>query len=327
MRTIINSLRIFFGLVSFGSPERPLFMTCSISEDYARIWHYFAKKHLDLNKWNLLIIDSAGDFDERKFEGTKVIKFLNFYHGKKMDYLLRKVIKSKIVFLCDDDKYLLQDVSDHLDFFDIDRQKNVAVSFSPRTWWKFVISGREYLPMGSYALMFDREKFIEQNLHLNSPVGLKSRYKVFAAGAKQQLGYDTTDYANEQLLLAGYNIMTLPNNDYFSGFDGLSSPRILLMSRGHDYVKSALLEAGDYKEGTTSGGVMKAAYGIVKMERLYRSLFGEEPRYVSGFSEGELREVVEKNNKVAEVGKNKIQAYFEMLDKRFEHLAESLKAG
>jgi hypothetical protein len=319
-RVWLSSCRVMLGCRRVGTSDKPLAITGSISEDYARLWLFFAQRSLNPRQWDFLIIDSAGDMDPRKFQGCRVVRFLNLYHGRKIDLLLRRLLRAEIVFLCDDDKYILQDVTPlvaHLD----DPQTPV-VSLSPRSWWKFRINGVEFLPMGSYALILKRSEWLRLALRLQSPANLTSPYKVFMPAAKPQTRYDTADYANEQLLLGGYSVVTLPDSPAVLGFDGLSAPRILLMKYGKAYVKEALLQAEHYRDGSTNGAVIKAMYAIVKLECLYRTIFQEEPRLSSGFSEAELREIVESNTHLDREQRARALAYFQQIDGIYQTLTD-----
>jgi hypothetical protein len=311
-RVWLSSCKIMLGVKRIGTPERPLVITSSISEDYARLWLYFAQHALDPRQWDFLIIDSAGDMNSRKFPGCRVVRFLNLYHGRKIDILLRHLLRAEIVFLCDDDKYILQDVTPFVAH--LADPRTPVVSLSPRSWWKFRIDREEFLPMGSYALVLKRSEWLGQGLRLQSPANLTSPYKVFMPSAKPQTRYDTADYANEQLLLRGFTVVTLPDTRAILGFDGLSAPRILLVKYGRTYVREALLQAEHYRDGSSNGSVMKAMYGIVKMEHLYRAIFHEEPRFSSGFSETELCEIVESNPHPDTEQKTEILAYFQQID-------------
>ena len=273
-KTWLSTCKVMLGFKKVGTSEKPLVVTSSISEDYARLWLFFAQQALDPRRWDFLTIDSAGDMDSRKFQGCTVVRFLNLYQGRKTDLLLRRLFRAEIVFLCDDDNYILQDVMPFA--ARLDGPQTPVVSLSPRSWWKFRINGEEFLPMGSYALVLRRSKWLRQGLRLQSPANLTSPYKVFMSGAKPQTGYDTADYANEQLLLGGYTVVTLPETRAILGFDGLRAPRILLLKYGKAYVKEVLLQAEHYRDGSTNGAVMKAKYAIVKLERLCRAIFRED---------------------------------------------------
>ncbi len=258
-RTWLSTIRIVMGLKRVQASWGKIAITCSVSEDYARLWLYFASI-LKCNGWKLVVVDSAGDMSPHKLGDVELIRFLNLYHGRKLDVLLKTIIVQPVIFLCDDDKFILSDpmcsptISSALE-----HPRVAAISLCPRQWWWFEINGQKYLPMGSYAVIFKREVFVNHSLTFQSPRNLKSRYKVFAKGVKHQGGYDTADYANERLLLLGYSIVTLPENDYIAGFDGLSAPRILLLRYGKEYVKQALLMAPHFREGSINGSVLEGA--------------------------------------------------------------------
>ena len=81
-KVVLPSLRVLLGKNKKNN-NKPTIMTCSISEDYARVWLYFVQKNLDKDKWNFLIVDSIGDMDRKKFEGSDYIKFMNFYQKRR----------------------------------------------------------------------------------------------------------------------------------------------------------------------------------------------------------------------------------------------------
>lgn len=315
----LASLKILAGFTKIGDPAKPIVMTCSISEDYARLWLYFAQKSLGHDAWEFLIVDSAGDMDMSMFKGCRVIRFLNLYHGQKVDILLRKLIQSERIFLCDDDKYIVKDVSPHLE--NLNAPETPVVSLSPRAWWKFKIGDQEFLPMGSYALMLRRSFFLEHHLRLQSPAGVRSDLKVFPLGVKHQLSYDTADYANEQLLLKGYKVVTIPEQNVILGFDGLSGRRIVLLKYGKEYLKQSLVQAKHYQEGSGFGGAIRSLYGIVKFEQLYQKVFQTLPRFLSGFSEDELYQIVDQNPNATPEQKDGVRAYFHKLDMTYRQLA------
>lgn len=311
-RVWFSSLALLTGQRKIGNPERPLVVVNSISGDYARVWLHFVQQVLEKKHWDIVVVDSAGDMDVSKFEGCQVIRFLNIYHGQKMDLLLRRVIRANLIFQCDDDQYILHDLAAYMRYFD--DANTAAVSLYPRSWWYFTIHGNTYWPMGSYALFYRRDILLKHRLKFQAPRNRTSDYKVFQPGVKVQYAYDTCDYANEQLLLLGYTIVTLLDAGAVLGFSGLSAPRILLMTYGKDYVKRALCEAKHYQEGSINGAVMKALYGIVKFERLYQHVFRTRPRFVSGFDETELREIVAQNARMERSQKTSILTYFDTVE-------------
>src|SRR3989344_3003106 len=109
-RTIFSYMMVVLGLKRIKSDKKYTAITFSISEDYARVWLFFAKKFLPSDQWNFIIVDCSGDMRAQLFYGAKIIKYLNLPHGKKIDMFLRKIIDSEIIFLCDDDRYLIHDI-------------------------------------------------------------------------------------------------------------------------------------------------------------------------------------------------------------------------
>jgi hypothetical protein len=63
-------------------------------------------------------------------------------------------------------------------------------------------------------------------------------------------------------------------------------------------------------------------YGIVMAERLYLTIFHEEPRFSSGFSESELCEIVESNTQLDGEQKTKALAYFQRVDAVYQTLMD-----
>ena len=318
-RVTFSTFKVWGGLKEIKS-KKPIVFTCSIAEDYARVWLYFAQKNLSTKNWKFVVVDSAGDMDPRKFKNCEVVKFVNFYHGRKVDTLIRKTLLSDQVFLCDDDRFIVGNINYALKYL---KDSSVpAVSLAPRIWWHFKIKGKKYFPMGSYGLLFKRKFFIEKNLSFKPRTDLESKYKKVHEGHKKQMTYDTADHANEQLLLEGFKIKTLPKNKELFGFDGLSAPRLLLMKYGKDYVKRSLQEAKHFKRGSINGAAMMAMYGIVKFEKFYKKIFLEDPKFMSGFSEKELIELVNDHSNLSAKQKAYTKSYFKRLESTFSSLAE-----
>jgi hypothetical protein len=320
-RTAGPLLRTLAGFERLPDREKPVALTFSVFEDFARVWHRFITKALG-NKWQVVIGDSSGQMGARKFPGAKVIRVPNFlYHGRKIDLFLRHVIGGQPVFLCDDDRYPLFDPSPYLEKL---ASKDVAaVSLCPRRWFQFEVGGVRHDPMGSFALLFKSEVFFKEKLTFQSPKGLESKHKVFAEGSKHQCSYNTADYANEQLLLRGYRIET-EHHPGIIGFDGSTAPRLLLRRRGQVWVKSALEAAEHYRRGSINGAVMNAMIGGVAFERLYRALFHEEPEVVSGFSSDELMAIVDANPRIDSAERTRLHGYRQQTEETTRRLAEHL---
>lgn len=300
-------------------------MTCSISEDYARIWLYFARATLRADQWDFVIVDSAGDMDPAKLQGSRVIRFLNLRHGTKVDVFARKVLQANVVFLCDDDMYLLRDVAEPLSCFD--DPNTPIVSLYPRQWWRFHINGQQYPPMGSFAILFQRPFLLRHRLKFQSP-DIVPAYGVVNPGLPQSLpGYDMADYMHEQLLLQGYRVAVLTDNTYVLGFKGLSDKRILLIRHGSGYVRQAIAEAVHYHEGSSNEANLLSFYAIVKVERLYRQLFDEDPTVRCGLEEDELRDLLRQNPRADAQEQQRILRHFDQMDETYEHLRQHAMNG
>lgn len=311
-KTFVSTLLIKSGLKKSGQNKEFLAFTFSISEEYARLWLHFAKKNLPADKWGFLIIDCAGNMKKSNFPGAELIKMMNLPHGKKIDLILRKYTKAKVIFLSDDDKYLVSGIDEVTQ--ELNNPKIAAISLSPRNWYKINIDGKEYLPMGSYAVLFKRDIIIQNNLSFMS---LKKEFKarVMEAGSKKQFGYDTADYINEFLIKNGYQVITYPDNEKIRGYDGSSTPRIFLKAYGKDYVLQSLKQVGHYKKGSLNGSQMQGLYCLVKIESLFSHIFGESPNLASSITEMELVNILGNNPQVTAEEKKETLAYFSQIDK------------
>src|SRR3989344_2197257 len=129
-KTLFPSILLLAGLrkPSFDKP-RTIF-TFSVSEDLARLWHHFASKILQKDEWHLVISDWSGEMRRNLFPGADIVPFINFAHGTKIDIFAKRFIQSEVIFLCDDDRYLVKDISGAVDRFN--NPQVGAVSLRPR---------------------------------------------------------------------------------------------------------------------------------------------------------------------------------------------------
>ena len=266
--------RTWFSTLTLGQSKikKPhTVFTFTTSERFARVWHFFARRALPANQWHIVIGDSSGSIRPELFAGAEIFKIYNFTHGKKIDLFLDNVISSPITLLCDDDVYLARDIVPALAELEDDRVK--AVSLRPRTWYHLEYGDKRYEPMGSYAILMKRfgVSFMPRKEICAA--------KVFPPGTKAQPYYDTADYANEQLLKAGYRIPTHPADEFTLGFDGMTTPTILLQRYGVAYVRKALQEAKHFKAGSLNGAQVRGLYCYAAFEELYHKLFGDRPPY------------------------------------------------
>ena len=310
-RTLLSSILVWLGLRRSKNTKPYTAITFSISEDYARMWLHFARKNLDTEKWQFIIVDCAGDMRRSKLRGANVIKYLNLPHGKKIDMFLRKVINTDVVFLCDDDRYIVRDVAQAIPQLQQDR--TALVSLAPRTWYSIKINGTVHKPMGSYALLMKRSLILKNNLSfMSSKQPFTAR--VVPEGSKKQPGYDTADHINEFFLKNDYAINTNDFTNYLNGFDGLSTPRISLMYLGKDYTKKALQNVTHYKHGSTNGSQLEGIYGVTQFEKLFVSVFDEAPRFVCDFTQKELRDIVAHNPHIDDQTRQSKYKRFETLE-------------
>lgn len=322
-RTLLSTLAVVLGLKKSKTQKRFTVFTFSISEDYARLWLYFAKKYLPEERWHFLIIDGSGEMQEKNLPGAEIIKFANLYHGLKIDIFIKKFIGSEIALLSDDDKYIISDLSEPLK--ELGKENAAAVSLCPRNWYYINLSGKKYLPMGSYSVLMKRSTILKHNL------SFKPLKKEFLARSmennddfKKPFGYDTADHANESLLKAGYDIITEECGKFISGFDGLSAPRMLLAMMGIDFIKLSLSQANHFKKGSINCSTLRGMYGMIKLEELFKKALKTQPKLETGLTAQEITQMVTNNKNITEEQKKESFAYFSELEQIFNKLAEKL---
>ncbi len=206
---------------SFGREEKLTILTFSIFPELTRVWYYFMEKVYQYLKNNgvtakLLIVDCNGSLKKAYFPKAEVIKFINHTHPVKLDFFLKKIIGSEIVWVTDDDCFIF-DLSVALDYINkMADEKVAAYSFYPRPDWFFDFEGGKIRPMGSYCFLIKRKMLEKENLSFNVLT------KINPHNGRH---YDTADYMNEVLLKRGYKI-NLPEDQKRSaaigGFRGSS---------------------------------------------------------------------------------------------------------
>ena len=320
-RNFLSSLFLFFKQIDCFNKNTVII--CSISKDYVELWLLFARRFLDENNWNFIVIDGIGDIDIPKFPNVQVIKFLNIYHGKKLDFILKRIINYKILFICDDDEYLISDLS--LPINQLDNDNVPVISLRHREHYQIEINGKKHWPIGSYALLLKPRYFLRYKLGLQSKRKLISKARIFVEGNKENFGYDTSDYANEKLLSLGYQIITYKDGQFVLGFNGLSTAKILLMCRGKEYITQALLEARHYLG--INGSLVLSLYSRTKFEELFYFIFKKKSKILSSFNSDELIKIVKSNLNINENGKEKILDSFLKIDYIFDKLKKHESAS
>lgn len=317
-RTAWQTLAVLGGLKTIND-ERPTVVTCSISQDFVRLWFYFAQRFLNKEKWRYLILDSAGDINPQTVPEAAVVKFYNMRHGAKIDTAIARIIRSKLVFLCDDDKYLVTDPAPALKQFN--NPAVAAVSLCHREWYRWKIKNQEYWPMGSYSLFFNRNFFIEKNLTFRPFPNRITHNRIFLnPNSKQTAVYDTGDYANERLLLMDRRVITYPEGDFVLGFHSMSASKILLLMNKKENIMSALLMAKHY--GGLNGLVMFSLYSLTKFEQLFSRAFNQQPQFSSGLVSGDLTAIIDRNMSISREAKEAAYTHFSAIDAVARRLEE-----
>ncbi len=305
-KTLWSTLALRAGLKQSKAKKPYTVFTFTTSERFARVWHHFMRAFLPADQWHIIIGDSSGDIRPELFPGAEVIKIYNFTHGKKIDLFLHHVITSPIVFLCDDDVYLSRTLTPALEEL---RQPNIpVVSLRPRTWYTLRINGATYQPMGSYALLMKR---IDISF---MPIKKPFSAKIFPPGIKAQPFYDTADYANEQLLKNGYTIPIHDAEEFTMGFDGMTTPTILLRQRGIMYIRQALRAAEHFTQGSLNGAQVRGLYCLAAFEEMYATLFGDASPFEYSSRE-ELRNL----------NRPELTSYFDHIDANLNLILRTLR--
>lgn len=290
-RTVFQTMALLLRIrrLPFTS-NRPLAITFSISEDYARLWLWHARRALSPLEWDFAVIDSTGTMRARYFTGASLIRFINVPHGNKIDLFLRRFIHAREVFLCDDDMYCMRSLAAERALFALPR--TAIVSLRPRVAYHLRHNGVLHRPMGTYALFINREIIVRENIRFRSPRGNSCR-RVFnrPPGSKNNLSFDTGDYANERLLELEYAVRHGEPGGVL-GFFGLTQPRLLLECYGKKRIKESILRTSRFRVG--GGGVaLMGLYSVHTFEKIFMDIFGEPPVFISGFSADELRSMAE----------------------------------
>ena len=317
-RTTWQTLALLSGLKA-GKDDRLTAVTCSISQDFVRLWLYFAKSFLNKEKWRYIILDSSGDINPQTVPDAEVIRIYNMRHGAKIDIAILRIIRSKLVFLCDDDKYLITDPASAFNHFT--DPTVAAVSLCRREWYRWKIKNEEHWPMGSYSLLFNRNIFLENNLTFKPFPNRIAHNRVFIdPDSKQTAVYDTGDHANEQLLLMGRRVITYPEGDFILGFHSLSSSKILLLMNKKEDIMSALLSARHYHG--LNGMTLFSLYSLTKFEQLFRKVFNEQPQFSSGLASGDLIAIINRNSIISSGEKEMVYRHFAAIDSVTRRLEE-----
>ena len=295
----------------------------------ATAWWHFAKRALG-DRVDVTIFDCSGKLDPEKFEGARVQPFLNFYAATKCQEFFCKIGRNrKIVWMCDDDMFLLSQKCVDIVEREFADPNTASVSFRPRPWWEFQLDHRgkpsasprvispeaaakgEIVSRGdtrhpvssSYCTAVNRHIFCEKEKLSLSPV--KGNPHPTLDGKKPK-SYDTFDKANEILLQKGYKCVVVPEDERsecVTGFSGMSNGVMLLnyFKTPEQTIEYFLTPAKDKWQGTVLHDAFGAMLAIDVVQDLYEKITGEryplpslpsheELMKIRGEHEGLLRE-------------------------------------
>jgi hypothetical protein len=273
------------------SMRRTTLFTCSIYPDLTRIWHHFARRYTDPSSVEIMIYDCGSRLRKEHFPDATIRRHPNVEHGKKIDHCIGSSIRTPLVFLSDDDSFILNQETEPLAAHALlSKAKAAGLSYKPRGWWTLDINGCSHPVMGSYSLVFKADVIRKEKLSFRTrPTGNPA--------IRNGSGYyDTADYANEQLLLRGYEVM-VPEPEVrgkmVRSYAAVSNG-FVNFARRRWYSKSYLLtrHRSDWsKIIQVDTRKMEWACGVAATIELYRRIFAEEPQFNDFFVYDDLEEL------------------------------------
>ena len=176
------------------------FLTFSVIPSLTTLWAWYIK-NIDLFDIHAIKVgDCSGGLKIsnviNKFER---IPYLNYVHGEKIDSFIYYACSSRYVVICDDD--IIWTSQEPL-FYALKKFKDnsnlAVVSLVPSKKKSYWLSSITKTAMGSYCIVIDREKWIDEKLS----------FQVHKPSGWRNIGhyFDTADYANFELLKRGYEI-------------------------------------------------------------------------------------------------------------------------
>ncbi len=274
--------------------KRTTLFTCSIYPDLTRVWYHFARRYTDASCVRYVIYDCGSRLRKEHFPDALIVRYPNVDHGRKIDDCVRRVVDTPLMFLSDDDSFILSDQTEPAAARALlDDERAAALSFKPREWWEFEIDGRRHPVMGSYSIVFKPEVIKKESLSFRTR-------PTDEPDIRQGSGYyDTADYANRQLLLKGYRIIVPEKEsrgEMVRSYSAVSSGFVNFARRRwfkSEYRLSKPLK--DWGEEIKSNlRKLEWACGVSATVSLHKKLFGENPRFHDFFTYDDLRELVER---------------------------------
>lgn len=271
--------------------KRTTVFTCSIYPDLTRVWYHFVRRHTDPAEVETVIFDCGSRLRSEHFPGARIVRHANTEHGKKIDACVRSHAATPLVFLTDDDSFLLgSDAEPMAARALLDDDRAATLSFKPRGWWELEIDGARHPVMGSYSLVFKPEVFRREGLSFRTRPTDDPKIR---SGSGY---YDTADFANEQLLRRGYSVL-VPEEEVrgrmvrsysavSSGFVNFARRRWL--SGAYQLTKPREVWEREIGERART---LEWACGVAGAISLYRSTFEEAPQFEDFFSYDDLEAI------------------------------------
>jgi hypothetical protein len=273
--------------------KRTTVFTCSIYPDLTRVWYHFVRRYTDPREVKTVIYDCGSRLDARFFPDARIVRYANTDHGRKIDHSIRSTVDTPLLFLTDDDSFMVSDEAEPYAAQALLADDGAAaLSFKPRDWWTFEIDGQAYPVMGSYSLVFKPKIFRAEGLSFRTHPTEDPRIRNGSGY------YDTADFANEQLIRRGYRVL-VPDG-------GVRA----CMVRSYSAVSSGFVNfarrrwwTGDYRLTRPRAEWAEAiradvralewACGVAATIELYETLFSEPPRFGDFFTYDDLAELAD----------------------------------
>jgi hypothetical protein len=273
--------------------KRTTAFTCSIYPDLTRVWYHFLRRYTDPSEVAAVIYDCGSRLRPEHFPGARIVRHANTEHGRKIDHCVRESVATPLLFLTDDDSFLLSAEAEPLAAKALlGDERAAAWSFKPRGWWELEIDGVRHPTMGSYSLVFKPDVIRRE--------GLSFRARPTDDPQIRNGGgyYDTADYANEQLIRRRYKVLVPDEADrgrMVRSYSAVSSGFVNFARRRWTSGRYRLTRSrGEWAAAIRSDlRKLEWACGVAGAVSLHRTLFDEPPRFDEFFTYDDLAELAE----------------------------------
>jgi hypothetical protein len=274
--------------------KRTTVFTCSIYPDLTRVWHHFVRRYTDADEVEVVVYDCGSRLRPEHFPGARIVRHANTDHGRKIDHCVRETVRTPLLFLTDDDAFVVSDEAEPMAASALlGDERAAAWSFKPRGWWELDVDGERHPVMGSYSLVFKPDLIRRERLSFRTRPTDDPRIR--NGGGY----YDTADYANEQLLRRNYAVL-VPDEEtrrrMVLSYSAVSSGFVNFARRGWLTGEYRLTKPRDAWAARlrTDARALEWACGVAGTISLHRKLFDEPPRFGEFFSYDDLDELAER---------------------------------